>query len=71
VDRSIDGGAVILQTPVMIEDTDDEESLLNKIHPQEHDTYVRAIELFARGRLELDGRRVRILSNDIQKRGEK
>ncbi|UCG51401.1 MAG: phosphoribosylglycinamide formyltransferase [Candidatus Latescibacterota bacterium] len=71
VDRSIDGGAIILQTPVVIDDADDEDSLLNKIHPEEHKTYVRAIKLFAQGRLKLEGRRVRILSHGLQKRGQK
>jgi len=61
VDRSIDGGPIILQSTVPVEDDDDEDTLISKIHVKEHETYVRAIELFARGRLKIDGRRVRIL----------
>jgi phosphoribosylglycinamide formyltransferase-1 len=61
VDRSIDGGPIILQSTVPVEDDDDEDTLINRIHVEEHKTYVRAIELFARGRLKVDGRRVKIL----------
>ena len=61
VDRSIDGGPIILQSTVPVEDDDDEESLINRIHVEEHKTYVRAVELYARGRLRIEGRRVRIL----------
>ncbi|MFQ5512191.1 MAG: phosphoribosylglycinamide formyltransferase [Candidatus Krumholzibacteriia bacterium] len=58
VDRSVDGGAIILQAPVGVDDDDDEESLLKKIHEMEHRIYVRAIELFAEGRLRVNDRRV-------------
>jgi len=61
VDRSIDGGPIILQSTVPVEDDDDEDTLINRIHVEEHKTYVRAIELFASGRLKVDGRRVKIL----------
>jgi phosphoribosylglycinamide formyltransferase-1 len=46
---------------VPVEDDDDEDTLINRIHVEEHKTYVRAIELFASGRLKVDGRRVKIL----------
>jgi phosphoribosylglycinamide formyltransferase-1 len=61
VDRTIDGGAIILQSVVPVEDDDDEDSLIDRIHVEEHKSYVRAIELFAEGRLKLEGRRVRML----------
>jgi len=61
VDQSIDGGAIILQSVVPVENDDDEDSLISRIHVEEHKTYVRAIELFALGRLKVEGRRVRIL----------
>lgn len=61
VDRSIDGGPIILQSTVPVEDDDDEDALINRIHVEEHKIYVRAIELFASGRLKVDGRRVKIL----------
>lgn len=69
VDRSIDGGAIILQAAVRVEDDDDEETLINKIHVEEHRTYVRAVELFARGRLKVEGRRVRIIEPAPQDKG--
>ena len=61
VDRSIDAGPIILQATVPVEDDDDEDTLINRIHVEEHKTYVRAIELFALGRLKIEGRRVKIL----------
>ncbi len=61
VDRSIDGGAIILQSAIPVEDDDDEDRLLSRLHVEEHKTYVRAVELFAQGRLKIDGKRVRIL----------
>jgi phosphoribosylglycinamide formyltransferase-1 len=66
VDRSIDGGPIILQTPVLVEDDDDEESLLKKMHVEEHKTYVRAVRLFAEKRLTIEGRRVRVLRRASQ-----
>jgi phosphoribosylglycinamide formyltransferase-1 len=60
VDRSIDGGPIILQSAVDIREDDDEDSLLERIHEQEHRTYVKAVELFAKDRLHVEGRRVRI-----------
>lgn len=60
VDRSIDGGAIIIQAAVPVEDTDAEDDLLEKIHVVEHKSYIEAVKLFAEGRLEIDGRRVLI-----------
>jgi phosphoribosylglycinamide formyltransferase-1 len=61
VDRTIDGGAIILQSAVPVLDDDDEDTLINRIHVEEHKSYVRAIELFAQARLKIEGRRVKIL----------
>lgn len=61
VDRSIDGGAIVLQAAVPIDENDTEESLLQKVHAEEYRTYVEAIDLFARDRLRVEGRRVRII----------
>jgi phosphoribosylglycinamide formyltransferase-1 len=60
VDQSVDGGAIILQSAVPVEDDDDEETLSQRILVQEHLTLSRAVELFARGKLETKGRRVRV-----------
>lgn len=69
VDRSIDGGAIILQAPVGVSEDDYEASLLMKINREEHRIYVRAIELFARGKLRIEGRRVRIIDSEFSTRG--
>ena len=61
VDRTIDGGAIILQAPVPVEHNDTEDNVLKKVHGEEHRIYVEAIKLFAEGRLQPDGRRVKIL----------
>jgi phosphoribosylglycinamide formyltransferase-1 len=61
VDRSVDGGAIILQAAVPVDDGDSEESLHAKIHREEHRIYAKAIELFSQRRLKIVGNRVRIL----------
>jgi len=58
VDTSVDGGPIILQEAVTVRDDDDAESLGARILEAEHRGVVRAIELFARGRLRVEGRRV-------------
>jgi len=58
VDASLDGGPIILQAAVPVHDTDDAESLAARILEEEHRVVVRTVELFARGRLNIEGRRV-------------
>jgi phosphoribosylglycinamide formyltransferase-1 len=58
VDASVDGGPIILQGTVPVRDDDDAESLAARILEEEHRIVVRAVELFARGRLRIEGRRV-------------
>jgi phosphoribosylglycinamide formyltransferase-1 len=60
VDGGVDTGPIVIQAVVPILDDDTEESLSARILEQEHRIYPRAIELFAQGRLRIDGRRVRI-----------
>lgn len=60
VDGGVDTGPIVIQAVVPILDDDTEESLSARILEQEHRIYPRAIELFAQGRLHIDGRRVRI-----------
>jgi phosphoribosylglycinamide formyltransferase-1 len=45
--------------PVLEEDTP--ESLQERVLKEEHKLFPRAVQLFARGKLRLEGRRVRIL----------
>ncbi|MGQ9557770.1 MAG: phosphoribosylglycinamide formyltransferase [Desulfurispora sp.] len=61
VDEGMDSGPIILQAVVPVLDGDDEASLAARILEQEHQIYPRAVDLFARGRLLLKGRRVCIL----------
>lgn len=58
VDASLDGGPIILQAAVPVLDGDDINSVRVRILAEEHRILVRAVELFARGRLRVEGRRV-------------
>jgi phosphoribosylglycinamide formyltransferase-1 len=61
VDESIDGGPIIVQKAVKIEEDDSAETLAERILKEEHILLPKAIELFAEGRLKIEGRRVKIL----------
>lgn len=61
VDGGVDTGPIIIQAVVPVLDDDSEASLSARILEQEHKIYPRAIQLFAEGRLKVEGRRVRIL----------
>jgi len=56
-----DGGPIILQRAVPVEESDTPETLAARILPHEHELYCQAVQLYAEGRLKLDGRRVRVL----------
>jgi phosphoribosylglycinamide formyltransferase-1 len=58
VDASVDGGPIILQAAVPVKDSDDADTLRDRILEQEHRIVVRAADLFARSRLRVEGRRV-------------
>jgi phosphoribosylglycinamide formyltransferase-1 len=58
VDEGMDTGPIIIQAVVPILDNDSEDSLSERILAQEHTIYSRAIQLFAEGRLRIEGRRV-------------
>ncbi len=60
VDEGIDEGPVILQAAVAVDVRDTPESLLLKIHQEEHEIYVEALKLFLQGKVRLDGRKVEI-----------
>ena len=59
VDEGVDSGPIILQAVVPVEDGDDEDSLLQKIHAEEHRIYPEAIRLISEGRIKIEGKRVR------------
>lgn len=60
VDEGTDTGPIVLQAAVPVLDGDTEETLAARILALEHRCYPRAIALLAQGRLQLDGRRVRL-----------
>jgi phosphoribosylglycinamide formyltransferase 1 len=60
VDEEMDAGPIILQAALKIEEDDTLASLEKKIHKIEHKIYPEAIGLFVEGRLNLEGRKVRI-----------
>ncbi len=58
VTEGVDEGPIILQAAVPILDDDAPETLAARILVQEHKLYPRAVQLFAEGRLRVEGRRV-------------
>ena len=61
VDNQYDHGAVILQRSVPVLDTDTADTLAARVFKEECEAYPEAIRLFAEKRLQIDGRRVRIV----------
>ena len=60
VTEGVDEGPIVLQGAVPVLDSDTPETLAARILEQEHKIYPRAVQLFAEGRLTVDGRRVLI-----------
>ena len=58
VTEGVDEGPIIIQAAVPILDGDTPDTLAARILVQEHKIYPRAVQLFAEGRLRVDGRRV-------------
>lgn len=58
VNEECDEGPIIIQAVVPVFPDDSEESLAARILKQEHRIYPRAIQLYAEGRLHVEGRRV-------------
>ena len=58
VDEDTDHGPIIVQGAIVIQPDDTEESLRQRILAVEHEIYPLAIQLFADGRLAVEGRRV-------------
>ena len=69
VDEGLDTGPIIVQEAVPVEEGDDEETLHDRIHRAEYRQYPKAIRLFAEGRLEIDGRKVRVVPESTGERG--
>lgn len=60
VDSGTDTGPIILQAVVPILGSDTVDTLTQRIHGEEHRTYVEAVRLFCEGRLTIEGRKVSI-----------
>ena len=61
VDEGMDSGPIILQAAVPVYDDDTEETLGARVLEQEHIIYPQAIQLYCEGRLQVEGRHVKIL----------
>lgn len=62
VDGGMDTGPIIAQTAVQIEENDTIESLSTRIHRVEHELYPRVIRWISQGKVQIDGRIVKVLS---------
>jgi phosphoribosylglycinamide formyltransferase-1 len=58
VELAMDGGPIVMQAAVPVEDGDTEESLSARILEQEHRIYVEAVRQFCLGNVAVEGRRV-------------
>ena len=58
VDEGVDTGPIIAQSVVPVLDTDDKESLHNRIQGKEHKLYPQVIKWYAEGKLKVKGRKV-------------
>jgi len=58
VDEVLDSGPIILQSTVDIKENDTEETLLERVHKEEHKAYPEAIKLFVEGKIKIEGRKV-------------
>lgn len=61
VDEHVDHGPIIAQAAIAIDPFDSPQRTADLILEQEHRLYSHAIQLFAEGRLRIEGRKVRIL----------
>jgi len=63
VDEGMDTGPIIIQAAVSVYHGDTEDTISERILKLEHKIYPEAIRLFSEGRLEVDGRMVKIKEN--------
>jgi phosphoribosylglycinamide formyltransferase 1 len=59
-DEGVDTGPIIIQAIVPVYDQDTDETLAQRILKEEHRIYPKAIQLYAEGKLEVIGRKVRV-----------
>ncbi len=61
VTLDVDGGPIVLQKAVPVLEGDTAETLQERVLKEEHKLLPRAIQLFAQGKLKVEGRRCRVL----------
>ncbi|UCE45315.1 MAG: phosphoribosylglycinamide formyltransferase [Methanobacteriota archaeon] len=61
VTLEVDGGPIVLQKAVPVLEDDTPETLQARVLKEEHKLYPRALQLFAEGKVKVEGRRARIL----------
>jgi phosphoribosylglycinamide formyltransferase-1 len=66
VDEGMDTGPIIMQAAVPVLPGDTEDSISERILAYEHKVFPEAIRLFSEGRLEVDGRTVRVKPGDTR-----
>ena len=67
MDEKMDHGPIILQAAVKVHPDDDRDKLAARILEVEHQILPRTVQLFAEGRLKIDGRKVIIKEGDSWK----
>lgn len=67
VDEGMDTGPIILQQAVSVEEQDTEESLAQRILAVEHQLYSKAIQYYCEERLDIQGRTVKIINEQVTK----
>lgn len=60
VDSEYDHGPIILQEPVPVFENDSLETLSARVQARERELYMRALQLLAKGRVKIEGRKVKI-----------
>jgi phosphoribosylglycinamide formyltransferase-1 len=61
VDEGVDSGPIIIQAAVPVYDDDTVDVLSARILKEEHRIYPQAIQLYAEGKLMIQGRRVKVM----------
>lgn len=61
VDDKMDHGPIILQEAVPVKEKDTLESLESRIHKVEHKLYYKAIDLFIKGKIKIEGRKTAVI----------
>lgn len=60
VNEGVDTGPIIIQSVVPVKESDNVETLSARILREEHKIYIKAINLFAKNKLKINGRKVKV-----------